>query len=103
MVTFTVSINTSSLLSNKACCTVTFRTCSNTSSLIGGQVVYRLILADYRVPIKFKVKHMRVCDEACHPSKYGILLLLPFLPVVIIIALILVFIIFAHLEFCYQQ
>ncbi len=62
MVTFTVSFNTSSLLSNNACCTVTFRTHSNTSSLIGKQVVYGLTLADYQVPIKFKVKHMRVCD-----------------------------------------
>jgi hypothetical protein len=62
MVTFTAFFNTSSLLSNNACCTVTFRTCSNTSSLIGKQVVYGLTLADYQVPIKFEVKHMRVCD-----------------------------------------
>jgi hypothetical protein len=59
---FTVSFNTSSLLSNNACCTVTFQTCSNNSSLIGKQVVYGLALADYQVTIKFKVEHLRVCD-----------------------------------------
>ncbi len=59
----TVSFNTSSLLSNNACWTVTFRTCCNTSSLIGKQVVYGLTLSDYQVTIKFKVKHLRVCDD----------------------------------------
>ena len=63
LVTFTVSFNTSSLLSNNACCTVTFRTHSNTSILIGKQIVYQLTLADYQVPIQFKVKHMGVCDD----------------------------------------
>jgi hypothetical protein len=62
MVTFTAFFNTSCLLSNNACCTVTFRTHSNTSSLIGKQVLYGLTLADYRIPNKFKVEHMRVCD-----------------------------------------
>jgi hypothetical protein len=57
-----VSFNTSSLLSDNAFCAVTFRTCSNTSSLIGKQVVYGLVLADYPIPLKFKVKHMSVCD-----------------------------------------
>jgi hypothetical protein len=62
MVSFTASFDISSLLSNNACCTVTFRTRSNTSSLIGKQVVYGLTLADNQVPIKFMVKHMRGCD-----------------------------------------
>ncbi len=62
LVTFTEFFNTSSLLSNNACllinnacCTVTFRTCSNTSILIGKQIVYQILLADYQVTIKFKV------------------------------------------------
>ncbi len=59
---YNVYFNFSSLLSNNACGTVTFRTCSNTSTLIGTQVVYGSTLAGYQVPIKFKVKHMRVCD-----------------------------------------
>jgi hypothetical protein len=62
MVTFTVFFNTLSLLSNNACCTVTFRTCNNSSNLIGKQVVYVLTLADYQVQIKFEVEHMSVCD-----------------------------------------
>jgi hypothetical protein len=39
------------------------RTRSNTSILIGKQIVYQLALADYRVIIQFKVEHLRVCDE----------------------------------------
>jgi hypothetical protein len=62
MVTFTVSFNTSSLLSNNPCCTVRFRTLSNTSILIDKQIVIWLTLADYRVIIQFKVKHLRVFD-----------------------------------------
>ncbi len=61
LVTFTVFFNTSSLLSNNAYCTVTFRTHSNTSILIGKQIVYWLSLADYQVIIHFKVNHLRVC------------------------------------------
>jgi hypothetical protein len=70
LVTFTVSFNTSSLLSNNACCTVTFKTHSNTSILIGKQIVYCLTLADYQVIIQFKVKHFSVCDVALTPKKY---------------------------------
>ncbi len=72
MVTFTVFFNTSSLLSNNACMlsynacwTVTFRTHSSTSMLIGKQIVYWLTLADCPVIIHFKVKQMRVCDVSC--------------------------------------
>ncbi len=60
----TVSFNTSGLLSNNPCCTVTLRTYCKTSSFISKQVDHRLTLADYQVTIKFEVKHLRVCD-AC--------------------------------------
>jgi hypothetical protein len=59
-----VSFNILSLLSNNACCTVTFRTHCNTSSLIVKQVVYGFTLAGYQVTIKFKVKHLS--DVHCH-------------------------------------
>jgi hypothetical protein len=69
--------NTSSLLSNNecflsnnACCTVTFRTRSNTSFFIGKQIIYQLPLADYQVTIKFKVKYLRVCDVGCNLRRY---------------------------------
>jgi hypothetical protein len=69
MVTFTVFFNTLSLLSNNArllsnnaCCTATFRTYSNTSILIGKQIVYQLTLADYQVIIQFEVEHLWLCD-----------------------------------------
>ncbi len=65
-----MSINTNRLLSNNACsisnnagCTVSFSSGGNTSRLIGKQIVCFTTLADYQVPIKFKVGHIRVCDE----------------------------------------
>ncbi len=61
---FTTAINTTSLCGNITCCTVAFSSGSNISILIGNQIVYHLTLADYWVPIQFKVEHMRVCDAA---------------------------------------
>jgi hypothetical protein len=62
VVTFNAGINTTSLHTNNADCTVEFGHCSNITSVICKQIVYELTLADYQVPIKFKASHMRVCD-----------------------------------------
>jgi hypothetical protein len=49
--------------------TVTFRTRSNISILIGKQIVHGLTLVDYQVTIKFKVKRLRVCDAGAVMSR----------------------------------
>ena len=58
-----------SLHGNIACCTVAFASGSNIFVSIGKQIVYRLTLADYQVPIQFKVKHMGLWL----PNKFGII------------------------------
>jgi hypothetical protein len=62
LVTLTTEINFTSLHGNIACCIVAFASSSNISILIGKQIFFRLTLADYQVPIQFKVKCMRFCD-----------------------------------------
>jgi hypothetical protein len=60
--------NTTRLLSSTAVCTVTFRSRSNITILIGKWKYYGLTLLDYRVVCKFKVSHSRVCDATSLPS-----------------------------------
>ncbi len=60
LVTLRTAINTYRLCGNIACCTVAFASVSTIPIFFSKQIVYWLKLADYQLPIQFKVKHLRV-------------------------------------------
>jgi hypothetical protein len=63
LVTLTTVINIPRLRGSTACCTVAFASQSTVPILLGKQILLRSTLDDYQVPLKFKVKCMRVCDD----------------------------------------